>query len=78
MNLPNVNETVHITHEDEALERFLKFERPIFVGGAEQDHKAEAWLEGLEDIFNILQYFEERMIKFATFRLRGLVRDEWI
>jgi hypothetical protein len=28
--------------EDEALERFLKFQPPIFVGEAEQDYKAEA------------------------------------
>jgi hypothetical protein len=64
--------------EDEALERFLKLQPSIFIGGAEQDHKAEAWLESLEDIFKTLQYSEERMIKFATFRLRGPARDWWI
>jgi hypothetical protein len=78
VNSPNVNENFSITPEDEALERFLKFQPPIFVGGAEQDQKAEAWLEGLEDIFNVLQYSEKRMIKFATFRLRGPARDWWI
>jgi hypothetical protein len=40
--------------EDEALERFLKFQPPIFVGEVEQDHKAKAWLEILEDIFKTL------------------------
>jgi hypothetical protein len=61
--------------EDEALERFLKFKPPIFVGEAEQDQKAEAWLESLEDIFRTLQYSEERMIKFTTFHLRGPARN---
>jgi hypothetical protein len=41
VNSPNVNENVSITPEDEALERFLKFQPPIFIGGAEQDQKAE-------------------------------------
>jgi hypothetical protein len=63
--------------EDEALERFLKFQPPIFVREAEQDHKAEAWLESLEDIFKTLNYSKERMIKLATFWLRGPVKDWW-
>jgi hypothetical protein len=37
--------------EDEALERYLKFQPSIFVGEAEQDQKAKVWLESLEDIF---------------------------
>jgi hypothetical protein len=64
--------------ENEALERFLKFQPPIFIGEAEQDHKVEAWLESLEDIFKTLQYSEERMIKFAAFRLHGPARYWWI
>jgi hypothetical protein len=63
--------------ENETLECFLRFQPPIFVGEAEQDHKAEAWLESLEDIFKTLNYSEERMIKFATFRLRGPTKDWW-
>jgi hypothetical protein len=64
--------------EDEALERFLIFQPPIFVGEAEQNQKAEAWLESLENIFNVLQYSEESMIKFATYCLWGSARDWWI
>jgi hypothetical protein len=63
--------------DDETLERFLKFEPPIFVGEEEHDEKAEAWLESLEDIFKTLQYVEERMIKFTTFSLCGSARDWW-
>jgi hypothetical protein len=37
--------------EDEALEYFLKFQLPIFVGEAKQDQKTKASLESLEDIF---------------------------
>jgi hypothetical protein len=61
--------------EDEALEYFLKFQPPIFVEESEQDQKAEAWLESLEDIFRTLQYSEKQMIKFATFYFRGPARD---
>jgi hypothetical protein len=61
--------------EDEVLKCFLKFQSPIFVGEVEQDQKAEAWLESLEDIFRTLQYSEERMIKFSTFCLHGPARD---
>jgi hypothetical protein len=64
--------------EVEALECFLKFQPPIFVGEAEQDHKAKVWLECIEDIFMTLQYSEEYRIKFATFRLQGPTRDWWI
>jgi hypothetical protein len=49
--LQTVTERRGLRGEDEALECFLKFQPPIFVGGAEQDHKVEAWLENLEDIF---------------------------
>jgi hypothetical protein len=49
----------------------------VFLGEAEQDQKAEARLKSLEDIFRTLQYSEERMVKFTTFRLRGPTRDWW-
>jgi hypothetical protein len=64
--------------EDEALERFLIFQPPIFIGEAEQNHKAETWLEILENIFNVPQYSEDRMIKFATSCLQGPAKDWWI
>jgi hypothetical protein len=73
--LQTVTERRGLRGEDEAVECFLKFQPPIFVGEAKQDQKAEAWLESLEDIFSTLQYSEEQMIKFVTFRLRGLARD---
>jgi hypothetical protein len=73
--LQTVTERREPQDENEALERFQKFESPIFVGEAEQDHKAEAWLESLEDIFKIMQYPDERMSKFAIFCLHGPPRD---
>jgi hypothetical protein len=63
--------------EDEALERFLNFLPPIFIGETEQDHKAKAWLECLGYIFKTLNYSKENMIKFVTFRLRGPTKNEW-
>jgi hypothetical protein len=73
--LQTVTERYGPRGEDETLERFLKFQPPIFIGEGEQDRKAEVWLESLEDIFKTLQYSEKHMIKFATFHLRGPARD---
>jgi hypothetical protein len=49
--LNSINEKKGPKSEDEALERFLKFQLPLFMGEVEQDQKTETWLESFEDIF---------------------------
>jgi hypothetical protein len=49
--LKSITEKKRPKGEDEALECFLKFQPPLFMGEVEQDQKAEVWLENLEDIF---------------------------
>ena len=64
--------------KDEALERFLKFQPPIFFGETDQDQKADLWMDQLEDIYAALQYTDEQKVNFAAFRLRGPARDWWL
>jgi hypothetical protein len=64
--------------EDEALEKFLKFQPLTFFGEVEQDQKAELWLESIEDILKTLLYSKERMVKLVALRLRGPTGDWWM
>ncbi|KAI5675960.1 hypothetical protein M9H77_06910 [Catharanthus roseus] len=50
------NERVPAIGTDEALKRFLKFRPPEFYGEAEQETKAELFLEQLNDIYDTLRY----------------------
>jgi hypothetical protein len=52
--LQNLTERRAPQGEDMALERFLKFQHPTFYGEADQDQKAEQWMEQMEDIFKTL------------------------
>ena len=62
--------------EDRALERFLKFAPPKFIG--EPDPKlAENWLERMTNIFAALDYTEERRVSFAAFQFEGVARAWW-
>ncbi|CAA0808138.1 Unknown protein [Striga hermonthica] len=68
---PNAPET-----HDRALERFLRFNPPTFLGEPD-DAKAEYWLERIESIFAMLQYTEAQRLSLATFRLESAVHDWW-
>ncbi|XP_027157514.1 uncharacterized protein LOC113759144, partial [Coffea eugenioides] len=59
--------------EDRALERFQKFSPPKFSGGPDPDI-AENWLENIRNIFDALDYSEEREVNFAVFQLEGPAR----
>ncbi|KAI5671792.1 hypothetical protein M9H77_12156 [Catharanthus roseus] len=71
------NERVRATGVDEALERFLKFRPPEFYGEAEQETKAELFLEQLSDIYDTLKYEVALRVTFVAFRLRGMTKDWW-
>ncbi|XP_071938600.1 uncharacterized protein [Coffea arabica] len=62
--------------EDRALERFQKFFPPKFSGGPNPDI-AENWLENIRNIFDALDYSEEREVNFAVFQLEGPARAWW-
>ncbi|XP_027157258.1 uncharacterized protein LOC113758727 [Coffea eugenioides] len=62
--------------EDRALERFQKFSPPKFSGGPDPDI-AENWLENIRNIFDALDYSEEREVNFAVFQLEGPARAWW-
>ena len=52
--------------EDVALERFQKFGPPRFNGeGGEEIYKK--WIEGMEDIYKVMKYQDERKISFGNF-----------
>ena len=59
--------------EDRALERFLKFNPPKFIGGPDPE-LAENWLERMTNIFAALNYAEERRVTFAVFQFEGVAR----
>ena len=50
--------------EDRALERFQKFFPPKFSEGPDPE-VAENWLENIRNIFDALDYTEERQVTFA-------------
>ena len=52
--------------EDRALERFLKFNPPKFLGEPDPE-VAENWLERMTNIFAALDYSEDRRVNFAAF-----------
>ncbi|XP_071932034.1 uncharacterized protein [Coffea arabica] len=62
--------------EDRALERFQKFSPPKFAGGPDPE-VAENWLENIRNIFDALDYTEERQVTFAVFQLEGAARAWW-
>nr|XP_027124207.1 uncharacterized protein LOC113740892 [Coffea arabica] len=62
--------------EDRALERFLKFNLPKFIGGPDPE-LAENWLERMTNIFAVLNYAEERRVTFAVFQFEGAARAWW-
>nr|XP_027083562.1 uncharacterized protein LOC113705852 [Coffea arabica] len=59
--------------EDRALERFLKFNPPNFLGEPDPEI-AENWLERMSNIFAALDYTENRRMNFATFQFEGLAQ----
>ena len=62
--------------EDVALERFQKFGPPRFNGEGGEEI-AEKWIEGMEDIYKVLKYQDERKISFGEFQLEGLAKAWW-
>ncbi|XP_027158207.1 uncharacterized protein LOC113759830 [Coffea eugenioides] len=56
--------------EDRALERFLKFNPPKFLGEPDPEI-AENWLERMTNIFVALDYSEDRRVNFAAFQFEG-------
>nr|XP_027071861.1 uncharacterized protein LOC113696682 [Coffea arabica] len=62
--------------KDRALERFLKFNPPKFIGGPDPE-LAENWLERMTNIFAALDYAEERRLTFAVFQFEGAARAWW-
>ncbi|XP_071933124.1 uncharacterized protein [Coffea arabica] len=60
--------------EDRALERFLKFVPPNFIGGPNPE-LAENWLERMTNIFTALDYTEERRVKFVAFQFESVISD---
>ncbi|XP_027122084.1 uncharacterized protein [Coffea arabica] len=53
--------------EDRALERFLKFNPPKFIGEPDPEI-AENWLERMTNIFAVLDYTEDRRVNFTAFQ----------
>ncbi|KAI5672740.1 hypothetical protein M9H77_13104 [Catharanthus roseus] len=68
------NERVPAIGIDEALEQFLKFRPPEFYGEAEQETKAELFLEQLNGIYDTLRYEDTLRVTFVAFRLRGMAK----
>ncbi|ONK63815.1 uncharacterized protein A4U43_C07F19230 [Asparagus officinalis] len=57
--------------EDKALERFLKFNQPKFLGDPE-DEKARLRLKiNIESIFITLHYDKEKKVSYVVFQLQG-------
>ena len=61
---------------DQSLERFLKFGQAKFAGEPDPI-KAEAWLEGLENIYAILNYGDVQKVDLAVFMFEGAARHWW-
>ncbi|KAL0283216.1 UNVERIFIED_CONTAM: hypothetical protein Sradi_7236900 [Sesamum radiatum] len=61
---------------DQALERFLRFQPPKFLGEPD-DYKAESWLDEIEKIFKVLRYDDEQKILFSTFRFEEAAHNWW-
>ncbi|KAI5663987.1 hypothetical protein M9H77_23310 [Catharanthus roseus] len=72
------NKRIRATGVDEVLERFLKFRPTEFYGEVEQEIKAKLFLKQLSDIYDTLKYEDALRVTFATFRLRGMVKDWWV
>ncbi|XP_027171662.1 uncharacterized protein LOC113771260 [Coffea eugenioides] len=64
---------VHDRGKDRALERFLKFTPPKFIGGPNPE-LVENWLERMTNIFAALDYTEERRVTFAAFQFEGVAQ----
>lgn len=63
------NNVSHTSITDyQALERFLKFHPPIFMGEPD-DRKAESFIAEIEKIFEVLSYTDTQKIKYASYRL---------
>jgi hypothetical protein len=60
------------TREDRALERFLKFNSPLYSGKPNTVQVAASWVEQLENIYAVLRYEDLRKVHFTSFRLLGL------
>ncbi|KAK4425074.1 hypothetical protein Salat_1701100 [Sesamum alatum] len=60
----------------QALERFLHFQLPKFLGEPDY-YKAESWLEEIEKIFKVLRYDDEQKISFSTFRFEEMAHNWW-
>ncbi|XP_027166433.1 uncharacterized protein LOC113766437 [Coffea eugenioides] len=66
--------------EDRALERFLKFNPPKFIGETDPEI-AENWLERMINIFATLDYTNDRRVNFTAFQFEGVAQkreDEFI
>ena len=61
---------------DQSLERFLKFGQPKFAGEPDPI-TAEAWLEGLENIYAVLHYGDVQKVDLAVFMFEGAARHWW-
>nr|XP_027088731.1 uncharacterized protein LOC113710083 [Coffea arabica] len=62
--------------DDRALEMFLKFTPPKFIGGPNPE-LAENWRERMANIFAALDCTEERRVNFATFQFERVARAWW-
>ena len=62
--------------KDRALERFLKFAPPKFLGGPDPE-MTENWLGKIINIFAALNYTEKRGVNFAAFQFEGVGRAWW-
>ncbi|XP_071902697.1 uncharacterized protein [Coffea arabica] len=62
--------------DDRALERFLKFAPPKFIGGPDPE-LAENWLERMTNIFAALNYTEEKKVNFVAFQFESVARTWW-
>ena len=68
-------ETLEIS-EDVALERFQKFESPMFNRESGEE-MVEKWIEAMEDIYKVLKYKDERKISFGEFQLEEPAKAWW-
>ena len=62
--------------DDRALERFLKFAPPKFIGGPDPE-LAENWFERMTSIFATLDCTEERRVNFSAFQFESVACAWW-
>ncbi|XP_028115585.1 uncharacterized protein LOC114313397 [Camellia sinensis] len=70
-DMQNDNRTIALTKE------FKKIKPPLFHGGVDP-LKAEAWVLGIEKLFEVLPCLETQKVQLATFTLEDEARRWWM